>query len=237
MNRFEHDGTMKRCLVMMTKYPAPGQVKTRLAAGIGAAHAAELSKRFILDLLQTLASRDWEIRIALHPWERNEEMSAVVGEKYELVPQRGCDLGERMGHVFLELFSEAFQEIIMIGSDAPDLPAEFIEEAFTALANHDAVLGPACDGGYYLIGFRRGIFSPLLLDSLPWGAPDIFVQQLKRLREQKLQVYILPPWHDIDTQTDLKKTAGLAGTTPFAESLTMAYIGTMGLRDMKGNHA
>jgi len=194
-----------------------------------------LSKRFILDLLQTLSSRDWEIQMALYPWERKAEMSAVVGEKYVLVPQRGRDLGERMGHVFIQLFAEAFQEIIMIGTDAPDLPAEFVVEAFSALADHDAVLGPACDGGYYLIGFRRGVFSPQLLDGLPWSTPEIFVQQLKRLREQNLQVYILPPWQDVDTLADLKKMAGLAVMTPFAESLTMGYIGTTGLLDMKSN--
>jgi len=226
---------MKRCLIMMAKYPEPGQVKTRLAAEIGAGHAAELSKRFILDLLQTLSSRDWEIQMALYPWERKAEMSAVVGEKYVLVPQQGRDLGERMGHVFIQLFAEAFQEIIMIGTDAPDLPAEFVVEAFSALADHDAVLGPACDGGYYLIGFRRGVFSPQLLDGLPWSTPEIFVQQLKRLREQNLQVYILPPWQDVDTLADLKKMAGLAVMTPFAESLTMGYIGTTGLLDMKSN--
>ncbi len=235
MNRSEHDGTMKRCLIMMAKYPEPGQVKTRLAAEIGAGHAAELSKRFILDLLQTLSSRDWEIQMALYPWERKAEMSAVVGEKYVLVSQQGRDLGERMGHVFIQLFAEAFQEIIMIGTDAPDLPAEFVVEAFSALADHDAVLGPACDGGYYLIGFRRGVFSPQLLDGLPWSTPEIFVQQLKRLREQNLQVYILPPWQDVDTLADLKKMAGLAVMTPFAESLTMGYIGTTGLLDMKSN--
>ncbi len=233
MNRSEHDGTMKRCLIMMAKYPEPGQVKTRLAAEIGAGHAAELSKRFILDLLQTLSSRDWEIQMALYPWERKAEMSTVVGEKYVLVPQRGRDLGERMEHVFIQLFAEAFQEIIMIGADAPDLPAEFVVEAFSALADHDAVLGPACDGGYYLIGFRRGIFSPQVLDGLPWSTPEIFVQQLKRLREQNLQVYILPPWQDIDTLADLKKMAGLAVMTSFADSQTMGYIGTTGLLDMK----
>jgi len=238
MNRSEHDeGAKKRCLIMMAKYPEPGQVKTRLAAEIGVGHAAELSKRFILDLLQTLPSRDWEIQMALYPWERKEEMSAVVGEKYVLIPQRGCDLGERMGHVFIELFAEAFQEIIMIGSDAPDLPTEFITEAFSVLTDHDAVLGPACDGGYYLIGFRQGAFSPLLFNGLPWSTPEIFSQQLKRLREQKLHVYILPPWQDIDTLADLKKMAGLAAMTSFADSLTMAYIGTTGLLDMKSNHA
>ena len=237
MNRYEHDGTMKRCLIMMAKYPEPGQVKTRLAAEIGAGHAAELSKRFILDLLQTLSSLDWEIQMALYPWERKAEMSAVVGEKYVLVPQRGRDLGERMGQVFIQLFAEAFQEIIMIGTDAPDLPAEFVVEAFSALADHDAVLGPACDGGYYLIGFRRGVFSPQLLDGLPWSMPEIFVQQLKRLREQNLQVYILPPWQDMDTLADLKKMAGLAVMTPFADSLTMGYIGTTGVLDMKSNRA
>lgn len=225
----QHDGKRKQCLVMMAKYPEPGQVKTRLAAEIGTDHAAELYRRFILDLVQTMPSPDWTFRVALYPWERKTEMAMVVGEECVLVPQRGNGLGERMGNVIADHFAEACQEIIMIGSDAPDLPAEFVAEAFAALAEHDAVLGPACDGGYYLIGFRRGSFSCRIFDDLSWSTAELFSQQLKRLREQKLRVYILPPWQDIDTLADLKKMAGLAGMTSFADSLTMEYIKTVGL--------
>jgi uncharacterized protein len=85
-------------------------------------------------------------------------------------------------------------------------------------------LGPACDGGYYLIGFRREGFHDRIFDGLPWGTPEIFPLQMKRFREQGLRVYILPPWQDVDTLADLALLANLAGATPFADSRTMQYL-------------
>lgn len=235
MDEIGSTGAIEHCLIMMAKFPAQGQVKTRLAAEIGEEQAVELSKRFILDLLQTLSSSDWALRLALYPWEKNEEMAVLIGGDIVQVPQRGGELGERMGNVFIDHFADGFSKIVMIGSDAPDLPLEFIDETFTALADHDAVLGPACDGGYYLIGFRQERFSTQIFDGLPWSTPELFPQQLKQIREQGLAVYILPPWQDIDTLADLKKMAGLAGMTPFADSLTMEYIGASGLLYAKGS--
>jgi rSAM/selenodomain-associated transferase 1 len=214
----------ERCLIMMAKFPRQGHVKTRLADEVGDRHACELYTRFVLDLLQTLPSREWSFRLALYPWERKRDMVGIIGKDVIQIPQRGNDLGERMGNIFTETFAEGFMEVVMIGSDVPDLPPEFIDEAFLALAEHDAVLGPACDGGYYLVGFRREDFRDPIFDDLPWGTPEIFTLQMKRFREQGLRVYILPPWEDVDTLADLAILANLAGATPFAESLTMKYL-------------
>lgn len=235
MDKIGSTGATEHCLIMMVKFPEQGQVKTRLAAEVGDGHAAELYRRFVLDLLQTMPSQEWSFRLALHPWERNVEMAAVIGKGFIQVPQRGNDLGERMGNVFADHFTKGFGEIVMIGSDAPDLPQEFVSEAFEALADQDAVIGPACDGGYYLVGFRRENFSSGIFDGLPWSTSELFPQQLKRFRDLGLQVYILPPWQDIDTLANLRNMANLAGATSFADSLTMEYLGAAGLLHGKGN--
>jgi rSAM/selenodomain-associated transferase 1 len=229
MDKTGQSGTVERCLILMAKFPEQGQVKTRLAAKAGDHHATELYTRFVLDLLQTLPSRGWSFRLALYPWEKKTEMAGIIGEDVIQIPQWGNDLGERMGNVFKDVFAEGCEDVIVVGSDVPDLPPEFIHEAFTALADHDAVLGPACDGGYYLIGFRRKGFRDRIFDSLPWGMPEIFQLQMKHFQEQGLRVYILPPWQDIDTLADLKNMADLAAATPFAESRTMAYLKSAGL--------
>lgn len=229
MDITEPSGIIKRCLIMMAKFPEAGQVKTRLAAEIGENHACELYRNFVLDLRQALSSPEWSFRLALYPGEKKAEMAGLIGEDVIQIPQRGNDLGERMENVFADAFAEGFREVMMVGSDVPDLPTEFIDEAFAALADHDAVLGPSCDGGYYLIGFSREGFRDGIFDDLPWGTKEIFTLQMKRFREQGLRVYILPPWQDIDTLADLKNMASLAAATPFAESRTMAYIRSTGL--------
>lgn len=216
----------ERCLVMMAKYPEPGQVKTRLATDVGVEHACELYRHFILDLLHNLSSEAWSLRLALYPWEKKEAMVTVVGGEILQIPQRGNDLGERMEHVFREIFAAGFQDVVLIGSDAPDLLAEFITEAFDALTNHDAVIGPASDGGYYLVGFRRAAFRENLFMQVPWSAPDTFSEQLKRFRDCALQFYILPTWRDIDTLADLKKMFQLSTLTSFSGSSTIQYLQT-----------
>jgi hypothetical protein len=229
MNKTEQRGIVERCLILMAKFPEQGQVKTRLAAEVGDHHATELYTRFVLDLLQTLPSRGWSFRLALYPWDRKTKMAVIIGEEVVQVPQRGNDLGERMGNLFADAFAEGFRKVVMVGSDAPDLPPEFIDEAFTALNKHDAVLGPACDGGYYLIGVRRESFRDRIFDGLPWSTPEVFPQQMRRFREQGLRAYILPPWQDVDTLADLNKMSSLAAATPFADSRTMTYIKSAGL--------
>ena len=204
-------------------------MKTRLAAEVGPCHACELSRCFVLDLLQTLSSDAWSFCLALYPWDKKDAMTDIVGQSLLQLPQRGNDLGERMEGVFADAFSGGIQEVVMIGSDVPDLPPEFVTEAFEALADHDAVLGPACDGGYYLVGLRRETCRNHLFDHLPWGTPEIFSLQMKRFGDRGLRVYILPPWQDVDTLADLANLSRLAGMTPFADSRTMRYLQSSGV--------
>jgi rSAM/selenodomain-associated transferase 1 len=227
----ESDQTVpgERCLVIMAKYPAPGQVKTRLAADVGDEHSCELYRCFLRDLLANLSVGAWSLRLALYPWEKHEAMTSLIGGQTPLMPQRGDDLGARMDIAFRDLFLEGHLHVVMIGSDAPDLSPEFIAEAFEALADHDAVLGPTSDGGYYLIGFRRDSFQKELFSDVHWSKPETCSEQLKRFREKGLRTYILPTWRDVDTLADLKNLVALGTMTPLSASQTMAYIRVSGL--------
>jgi uncharacterized protein len=221
--------TGENCLVIMAKYPEPGRVKSRLAADIGNVQACELYAYFVLDLLESLSGVAWSLRLALYPPEKKEEMAKLIGSEVAQMPQRGGDLGERMTSAFFDLFLEGFQKVVLIGSDTPDLPGDFISEAFDALTEYDAVIGPACDGGYYLIGFRRTGFKEEIFTHISWSTSDTFSKQLRRFQETNIQVYILPSWRDADTLTDLKNLAAVSGMTSFADSRTMRYLQTTGL--------
>ncbi|MGZ3614475.1 MAG: DUF2064 domain-containing protein, partial [Thermodesulfobacteriota bacterium] len=97
-----------------------------------------------------------------------------------------------------------FKRVLLIGSDIPDLPLEFVDEAFKSLDEKDAVIGPSVDGGYYLIGFRDKTFLPRAFEKIPWSTEKIFDETMKVLENQKLTVHLLQPLRDIDTVKDLK---------------------------------
>jgi rSAM/selenodomain-associated transferase 1 len=120
------------------------------------------------------------------------------------MPQAGEDLGERMKNGFVEALSMNFKRVVLIGSDIPDLPLEFIEEAFTSLQEKDAVIGPALDGGYYLIGFKKETFSPRVFEGIHWSTESVFEKTLKVLQQEGLTVHTLQPLRDIDTVEDLR---------------------------------
>jgi rSAM/selenodomain-associated transferase 1 len=116
----------------------------------------------------------------------------------------GENLGERMKNGFLEAFSMNFKRVVLIGSDIPDLPLEFIEEAFTSLLEKDAVIGPSTDGGYYLIGFKDKSFSPRVFEGIPWSTKRVFEETMNVSKQEELLVHTLQPLTEIDTIEDLR---------------------------------
>ena len=115
------------------------------------------------------------------------------------------DLGERMKNGFMEAFAMNFKRVILIGSDIPGLPLEFIEEAFASLREKDAVVGPSLDGGYYLIGFKDKKFSPQVFKGIPWSTERVFEVTMKILEREGLTVHALKPLRDIDEVDDLRE--------------------------------
>ena len=193
-----------RCLLFFIKNPEKGKVKTRLAAAIGDKMAVKLYKRFLLEMLFTLNSGTFLFYLCYYPETSLNDLKDWLGDHYLYIPQNGQDLGERMKNGFLEAISMNFKRVVLIGSDIPDLPLEFIEEAFGSLLEKEAVIGPSFDGGYYLIGFRDKTFSPRAFDGIHWNTESVFEETLRALEQEGLSVHTLQPLRDIDTVNDLR---------------------------------
>jgi rSAM/selenodomain-associated transferase 1 len=193
-----------RCLLFFIKNPEKGKVKTRLASAIGDRMAVKLYKRFLLETLFTLNGGTFLFYLCYSPESPLRDLKDWLGHHYLYMPQAGEDLGERMKNGFVEAISMNFKRVVLIGSDIPDLPLEFIEEAFTSLREKDAVIGPSFDGGYYLIGFKNETFSPKVFEGIHWSTASVFEKTLKVLTEEGLTVHTLRPLRDIDTVEDLR---------------------------------
>jgi rSAM/selenodomain-associated transferase 1 len=214
-----------RCLVVFVKYPQPGQVKSRLAKDFDSEFAAGLYKTFALDILECAAKGDWQLRIFFDPPEKETEIKNLLTDNYQYRPQRGVDLGARMKNAFADCFSEGFRSVVLIGSDFPDLPQKIIEDAFALLDSpSDAVIGPAADGGYYLIGLKAGTFLPDIFSGLSWSTASVFSKTLKILQACGQRTEILQEWHDVDTRNDLINLMERNKSTAFAHSRTMKYL-------------
>jgi rSAM/selenodomain-associated transferase 1 len=211
-------------ILFFIKYPEPGEVKTRLAESIGSEEAAQLYRNFILDLLVKLESTELPFKICFYPEQKRELLMGWLGDEYEYSHQSGADLGERMAAAFQDAFSGGHRRVILMGSDFPDLPQSFLEESLSALNTHDAVIGPAMDGGYYLIGFKNERFLPQAFEGIDWGTEHVFRKTLSMLKDHKRRVYVLPVWNDIDTIEDLRQLIERSEGSGFATSKTMLFI-------------
>jgi len=214
-----------RGLIIFIKYPQPGQVKSRLAKDFDSDFAAGLYKAFVLDILECAVNGDWQLRIYFDPPEKEAEIKKLFGNDHEYRPQRGADLGTRMKNAFADCFSEGFKSVVLIGSDFPDLHLKIIEDAFALLdSSSDAVIGPAVDGGYYLIGLKTEMFLPDIFFGLPWSTVSVFSETVKILKTCGQRTEILQEWHDVDTRDDLINLVERNKSTTFAHSRTMKYL-------------
>jgi rSAM/selenodomain-associated transferase 1 len=191
-------------LLFFIKDPRKGRVKTRLASAIGDKMAVKLYRRFLLEMLFTLNKGTFLFYLCYSPENSLDNLKDWLGDHYLYMSQGGENLGEKMKNSFVEAFSMSFKRVVLIGSDIPDLPLEFIEEAFTSLREKDAVIGPSFDGGYYLIGFKDQTFSPRVFDGIHWSTGSVFEETLKVLKQEGLTLHTLQPLRDIDTVEDLR---------------------------------
>lgn len=213
-------------ILLFIKAPIKGQVKSRLASALGDDAALELYKNFVLDTLDTIEKTGHPYTIFFHPPEAQDAVAGWLGPVRDYLPQQGNDLGERMAGAFATIFKRGVSRAILIGSDIPDLPIDILRQAFRSLENQDAVLGPAHDGGYYLIGFRRDTFVPGVFRGIEWSSNRVFTETRQKLEQAKRSVHILPEWRDVDTPEDLRDLMARNAESPFATSRTMKYIKT-----------
>ncbi len=215
---------IENCVLFFVKHPAADKVKTRLAEHVGQDIATDLYKSFVADILSTLRALSVNFKIVFYPPDAEKKIQQWLGEEYSYSPQVGKDLGQRMKNAFLQAFSEGFDKVILIGSDIPDLPADYLELGLKALETNDVVLGPSSDGGYYLIGFAKEAFLPDVFEGITWSSADVLEQTLNILKKHKQRIYLLPQWHDVDTLTDLNSLVRRNRNTAFQESATICYL-------------
>jgi len=214
-----------KCLIVFVKYPQKGKIKSRLARYYDDNFVTGLYENFVFDILKTVDNGDYRLQIYFHPPEKETAIKKLLTGNYQYRPQRGTDLGARMKNAFADCFSEGFKSAVLIGSDFPDLPLKIIEDAFAVLDSpSDAVIGPAADGGYYLIGMKTETFLPDIFSGLPWSTAYVFSETLKILQACGQRTEILPEWRDVDTRDDLISLMERNKSTAFADSRTMEYL-------------
>lgn len=193
----------RRLLLLFTKPARAGRVKTRLVGDLTAEQAAALHAAFLGDVLDRLREGDFEVRIA---WAL-EEGEAVPDGPWPGIRQEGADLGERL---YRALSAPGAASVAALGSDHPTVGLDLIHEAFARVeAGADVAIGPAEDGGYYLIALRAGAVSPRLFADIAWSTGRVLAATLERCRELGLAVELLPVAADVDTPEDLRRLAAL----------------------------
>jgi rSAM/selenodomain-associated transferase 1 len=191
-------------LIVFSRYPSPGQVKTRLIPALGPAGAADLMRRLIAHTLQQAQDFATVHNITLivyYDGSSTSQMQALFGQHLRYRPQASGDLGTRLLTALTDTLAGRRHPVVIIGSDCPDLRAAILSEAFARLQDHDLVLGPARDGGYYLIGLKDR--HPALFQQIPWGTAQVLSLTLQRADQLGLRTALLPTLRDIDRPTDL----------------------------------
>jgi len=196
---------MARSVVLLfIKYPEPGRVKTRFASEAGKDAALELYRLLVDRLMKMLTGGHFPVRICYAPATASDEIAAWLGRDHCYQPQLGDGLGERMKAAFQDMFSEGAERALLIGSDVPGLSPEILDEALRSLETSDVVIGPARDGGYYLIGFTAASFKPEVFDGIPWSTNAVFAETSRIVDSAGLHIHHLPILRDIDTLEDLQ---------------------------------
>ncbi len=191
--------TSPRALLIFTRNPVPGKCKTRLAAAVGAQAALDIYLFLLAHTAEVCAALEGvdkyvyfsEPPTGPSPWGRNAFSHRI---------QEGADLGLRMRAAFKDAFEAGYSEVVIIGSDLYDLSTDDLRNAFDSLNESEVVLGPAADGGYYLLGLKNMI--PGIFTGKAWGTGTVLTDTLEGLRE--VSTFLLPVRNDIDTFADIE---------------------------------
>jgi rSAM/selenodomain-associated transferase 1 len=198
-----------RRVLIFTKPARPGRVKTRLIGDLSAIQAAQLHEAFVGDVVEALAGGPYQLVLAwaLEEGEEAPRLLDPAGEPVASQRQEGKDLGERLFHG-LARSAEEFSFVAALGSDHPTIPRDRLQRAFEALeAGADVALGPASDGGYYLIACSRRGLRRELFTGIAWSTETVLAETLERAESLGLEVFLLPEGHDVDRPADLARLA------------------------------
>jgi rSAM/selenodomain-associated transferase 1 len=189
-------------LGIFCKVPVAGGVKTRLTPPLTPEQACALYEAFLGDLFGRLEKMKKTGTTVFYAGSEPGKITDLIPDRYGVLPQEGDSLGERLRHAFEALTGSGESAAVVIGSDSPDLPLQYIKRAFLKLKHKDVVLGPSSDGGYYLVGARS--VHPGIFEDINWGSDRVFGQTVDRIRAGGLSLALLPVWYDVDTPPSLE---------------------------------
>jgi|ERR1043166_2196247 rSAM/selenodomain-associated transferase 1 len=200
-------------LIIFVKAPRPGEVKTRLAKDLGP-EAACLAYRDLVETVVENLSSLHGVELRFTPHDGFAEVQPWLRKGWSAHPQGEGDLGARLESAFAQHFADGAERAVIIGSDCPEVLSADIEAAWSWLQTHDLVLGPATDGGYWLIGVREA--QPLLWKDIAWGTGQVLEQTLHRAKVPGLRTRLLRTLTDIDTADDWRRfqAAGIRAKSP-----------------------
>ena len=186
-------------LMVFVRAPRPGQVKTRLAASLGSAQALAAYKQLVATVLAGIEGGG-SVELHYTPDDAAAEMSPWLRPGWECRPQLAGDLGTRMHGAFVDAFSRGASRVVLIGSDCPEATLEDVQSAWANLDHHDLVLGPARDGGYWLIALRQP--QPGLFQGMAWSTSSVLQETMLRAQKAGLRTLLLRQLADVDTAAD-----------------------------------
>ena len=182
-------------VLLFLKAPRPGFVKTRLAVDLGNEHACEIFKTLASQTLATIPA-DWPVRIFFTPSDALIEMKNWLGEDRPFFEQSEGDLGQRLESATRETFANGASSVILLGGDCPSITLNHLQEAAKQLNNNTPVIGPASDGGYWLLGLPQ--HSPTIFEDIAWSSDSVFTSTLNRLETFDVTPHQLEILEDID---------------------------------------
>ncbi len=211
---------MKQNLVIMfVKEPKIGFVKTRLAKDTGDIFATDLYKLFVKDLINSLQNYGGDFKLCACP--KLDIVNKVFGNFNNFLQQDG-DLGIKMKEAFEEQFDIGYEKIVLIGSDTPHITKDIVAKSLKKLDNHDIVIGPCSDGGYYLIAFNKTTFCKEVFENISWSADKVLRQTIQKLQGKR--VNLLDELNDIDVLDDLKEFYNVYKDSYFKHSYTIKFL-------------
>jgi rSAM/selenodomain-associated transferase 1 len=222
-----------RALLVFAKTPKPGKVKTRLLTAVSAEAAAALHEACIVDTMRLAKKmRGCDVLVFAAGgtgYFLKQLRKQGSGARLRVLPQRGAELGARMESAFRKCFAMGYREVMVIGTDTPWMGTERVRRAFAELKANDVVVGPAEDGGYYLLGMRK--FVREIFRGIPWSTERVLELTLQVIARVKLREKLLRRDFDLDRPEDLARAARMLKRSPrVAPGLAAAIRGVEGNR-------
>ena len=200
-------------LIIMAKEPKIGSTKTRLCPPLRPDQAAQLYEVLLWDTIEMAAGVPGiDLAIAITPPESSEYFKQIAPPETILTPVACADIGECLAYVLGQLLEMGYERVMALNSDGPSLPPENIQTAIQSLDQHDLVLGPAEDGGYYLVGLQQ--LNANIFMGIDWSTNQVLAQTLQKAEQLSLSVDLLPPWYDVDTAADIQRLRAELETLP-----------------------